>query len=82
MNARDKAAIDAATGALLAYKTIAENQGTVTAYGNTQVVNLTQKINQFHSLKERMQNAATCLTNGLKFAGKTGLTINNPPNNQ
>jgi hypothetical protein len=81
MNARDKAAIDAATGALLAYKAIADNQGTVTAYGNTQVVNLTNKINQFHDLKERMQNAATCLTNGLKFAGKTGLTFN-PTNNQ
>jgi hypothetical protein len=81
MNARDKAAIDAATGALLAYKAIAENQGSVTAYGNTQVVNLTNKINQFHSLKERMQNAATCLTNGLTFGGRTDLTFN-PTNNQ
>ena len=78
LNARDRAALDAATGALLAYKTIVDNQGSVTATNNTQVKNLSDKVAQFSNIQQRLADAATCLSNGLQFTGKTaGLTFNN-----
>jgi hypothetical protein len=76
MNARDKAAIDAATGALKAYQALASGQATVTAENNIQVYNLKQKASQFANIKDRLDAAKTCLTNGLLFTGKTGLTFN------
>ena len=70
MNARDKAAIDAATGALNAYNALAGGQATVTAENNIQVYNLKQKAAQFANIKDRLDAAKTCLTNGLLFTGK------------
>ena len=76
MNARDKAAIDAATGALKLYSALAGGQATITAENNIQVYNLKQKAAQFANIKGRLDAAKTCLTNGLLFTGK-GVTFNN-----
>jgi hypothetical protein len=76
MNARDKAAIEAATGALKVYNALAGGQATVEAENNVQVFNLKQKVAQFANIKQRLDDAKTCLTNGLLFTGKTGLTFN------
>jgi hypothetical protein len=76
MNAQDKAAIDAATGALKLYSALAGGQATITAENNQQVFNLKQKAAQFANIKDRLDAAKTCLTNGLLFTGKTGLTFN------
>lgn len=65
LNARDKAVVDAATGALSLFSSIIDDHGSVTAANNTQVKTLSDKVAQFSTLQSRMASAASCLNTRL-----------------